>query len=365
MAKYCIVEFVEEGSVELVPSNWITGNKCSWPPGPGDKTHLIKKRQPPGREWKMYKVAVKGAYDRYEDGRRKVDLAQYTSDLDSGQELKKRRIQRPTRYDDEDVRYSAPTPPLSFPRASTSHSPRNDTPDEDDAALSTVSDTIIDDISDIQAADESVDCGNSLRKVHSSASLEIDQERTKQQQQPTRTNRKALPPGEFQHEVLTRLTALRMVLQQQSELLTALSMKCTKDSVILEEGSVFKDQFDDIAALQRFDASLTEATKGSLVRYLSSIGGVSPESCTRRILRTLMSDRVAAEFSWQGKKGKHSFCNLNVSRCIIAAVKSTRKCSDYTIESAIKDWLRHAPARTRDTSQSSSAKGSSNETSAH
>ncbi|XP_064487635.1 uncharacterized protein LOC135399824 [Ornithodoros turicata] len=291
----------------------------------------------------MYKVAVKGAYDRYEDGRRKLELAQYTSDLDSGQELKKRRIQRPTRYDDEDVLYSAPTPPLSFPRASTSHY---------DAALSTM--TSVTSKQQMRAL---------IAETHFEKCIVRLPWRLTKNVQNSNSSRHALIENRcllvnFSIEVLTRLTVLRMVLQQQSELLTALSMKCTNDSVILEEGSVFKDQFDDIAALQRFDVSLTEATKGSLVRYLSSIGGVSPESCTRRILRTLMSDRVAAEFSWQGKKGKHSFCNLNVSRRIIAAVKSTRKCSDYTIESAIKDWLRHAPARTRDTSQSSSAKGS-------
>ncbi|KAH7955536.1 hypothetical protein HPB52_001210 [Rhipicephalus sanguineus] len=50
----------------------------------------------------------------YEDGRRNVPLAEYSSDFNPEQGLKKRKIQKPARYVDEEL-CDAPTPPSDFP----------------------------------------------------------------------------------------------------------------------------------------------------------------------------------------------------------------------------------------------------------
>ncbi|XP_064462509.1 uncharacterized protein LOC135373196 [Ornithodoros turicata] len=50
-------------------------------------------------------------------------------------------------------------------------------------------------------------------------------------------------------EVLTRLTALRLLVQQQTELLTVLSTKYTKECAIQEQDSILKERFENIAAL--------------------------------------------------------------------------------------------------------------------
>ncbi|CAN7946261.1 unnamed protein product [Ixodes pacificus] len=113
--QYCIVYFTEEKSVELVPKCWIYGDKCFWPPGRGNKTSLIKKGPEPGKDWISFNVQVKGTFKRYEDGRRKLELSQYTSDLESSEDGKKRKIQKPTRYvSDMEDSTGPPIVPCSF-----------------------------------------------------------------------------------------------------------------------------------------------------------------------------------------------------------------------------------------------------------
>ncbi|XP_037561639.2 uncharacterized protein LOC119440843 [Dermacentor silvarum] len=149
---------------------------------------------------------------------------------------------------------------------------------------------------------------------------------------------------EFQREVLTRLSVLRIVQQQQGELLTALTTRCTvKQSDNAPQ--VVVGQFDSYDELKKFDQTLTGPVKEAVVQQLANIGGPSPESCTRRVLRSVLSDKLASTFSWHGRKGKNAFDCLLLSKCIVDAVKVTHKCDNFVVESASKDWLRHAPAR--------------------
>ncbi|KAL1434409.1 hypothetical protein MTO96_011729 [Rhipicephalus appendiculatus] len=60
---------------------------------------------------------------------------------------------------------------------------------------------------------------------------------------------------------------------------------------------------------------------------------------------TVLSDKLASSFSWNGRKEKNAFKGLHLSKCIVDAVTSVHKCNNFAVESAIKDWLRHAPAR--------------------
>lgn len=63
---YRVVKFTSDGSVQLVPSTWITkDSKCKWPPGPCTNiSSLIKNRKNPKTDWiklpvKLYKSSGK------------------------------------------------------------------------------------------------------------------------------------------------------------------------------------------------------------------------------------------------------------------------------------------------------------------
>lgn len=60
---YIVVEFYEDASVDVVPSNWIFDKVCMWPPYRA--THLIaakKKREEPADCWEKNPVRILKSY---------------------------------------------------------------------------------------------------------------------------------------------------------------------------------------------------------------------------------------------------------------------------------------------------------------
>ncbi|XP_040355244.1 uncharacterized protein LOC121045887 [Ixodes scapularis] len=91
-------------------------------------------------------------------------------------------------------------------------------------------------------------------------------------------------------------------------------------------------------------------------------GGDTPKERTTRILRSILSSSVAAEYSWCGAKGKHKFSDLNICKilCILLNLTTTflyagtltyrqnleeAKATKKDIEKAGMSWLRHAAER--------------------
>lgn len=61
-SKFCIVHFIEEESVEVVPDFWIfqvSGiDYCSWPPHNAFSTKCVKRRIVPDEKWPSYKCRI-------------------------------------------------------------------------------------------------------------------------------------------------------------------------------------------------------------------------------------------------------------------------------------------------------------------
>lgn len=57
---WTIVKFVDEGMVvEAVPTKWLLGNKCYWPPYTREKLmNSIKKLEPPNTCWPQHLVEI-------------------------------------------------------------------------------------------------------------------------------------------------------------------------------------------------------------------------------------------------------------------------------------------------------------------
>ncbi|CAH0547042.1 unnamed protein product [Brassicogethes aeneus] len=108
---------------------------------------------------------------------------------------------------------------------------------------------------------------------------------------------------------------------------------------------------EELEAWERKLASKEEQKK--MVAFLTKVGGRDTNStvyCSvvKNIVRKVLTDSVAAQFNWEGKKGKKMLSSLIISECIKKAaalshnVKST---TEQDIINAIKNWLRHATAR--------------------
>lgn len=57
---YSIVHFLNENKVEMVPSLWIDGNNCKWPPTKSSQTiNLLRKNLvSPEENWTAYNVRI-------------------------------------------------------------------------------------------------------------------------------------------------------------------------------------------------------------------------------------------------------------------------------------------------------------------
>nr|XP_023013060.1 uncharacterized protein LOC111503073 isoform X3 [Leptinotarsa decemlineata] len=86
-ATWTIVEFIEENSVEAVPTTWLLGShKCYWPPFPKEKlVSSIRKNEGPNTCWPLHDIVRFGdaTYDDYLLARTKTKKAEIYSELNS------------------------------------------------------------------------------------------------------------------------------------------------------------------------------------------------------------------------------------------------------------------------------------------
>nr|CAI5839671.1 unnamed protein product [Callosobruchus analis] len=101
-----------------------------------------------------------------------------------------------------------------------------------------------------------------------------------------------------------------------------------------ESLKVFEDFLNTISQLKGF------------VNYLSKLGGKDVPSRTNRIMKEVINDALARDYNFYGKRNKKAFCQLNLKKAVIEAVKlGDPSSTEKDIEDAIKIWLKHAPER--------------------
>lgn len=98
---------------------------------------------------------------------------------------------------------------------------------------------------------------------------------------------------------------------------------------ILEEYLKSEEKFNDLAS------------------YLSSLGGNGTTAHVNRVMRLLMTNRLAKSYNFAGQRNdKVAFCNTLVKSVIIRAIQiKTPLTSQVEVENAIKIWLKHAKQR--------------------
>lgn len=142
MSSWTVVEFIDTNTVEAVPTKWISGDKCYWPPLSRFKTVAeIKSNVSPNLDWPLYNMRVfKDAtfgnkhrttllnhfyefyyfLDDYMIARNKAKKAEVTSDLNSDGEKKLRKLSKKKCFDSDSDAESGelsqlpPPPVLSF-----------------------------------------------------------------------------------------------------------------------------------------------------------------------------------------------------------------------------------------------------------
>ncbi|KAM7290711.1 hypothetical protein ISCGN_027308 [Ixodes scapularis] len=160
-------------------------------------------------------------------------------------------------------------------------------------------------------------------------------------------------PQAFKQHVLRLLNIMRFTLQQHGEMLNKLCAILPVQSVIAHP-SLVEQAFNTLPDLLAFEKELDEEKALRLVHELKQLGGKTASKATKRMLTYLLTDELAAQFSWIGRKGKLNFSVLKTATAITDAAKKLPGGKD-AIEDSIKSWLRHAPERAKGQSSTTSA----------
>ncbi|XP_042150635.1 uncharacterized protein LOC115332015 [Ixodes scapularis] len=148
--------------------------------------------------------------------------------------------------------------------------------------------------------------------------------------------------SEFQGQVLRLLNVIKLILQQVASTLDALTASSEPTAA---PNPVVPQPFDTADGLSNIEADLSASDEALLVKELIQLGGRNPNTATKRMLAYLLTDKLAAEYSWEGKKEKKS-CKLRICQLMCAAVnKRFTQSTKDDVEVTTKSWLRHAPER--------------------
>ncbi|KAG8443366.1 hypothetical protein GDO86_011966 [Hymenochirus boettgeri] len=83
-----------------------------------------------------------------------------------------------------------------------------------------------------------------------------------------------------------------------------------------------------------------------MVSRLTLVGGDNPDGTVRRMLKAVMTNRLACSFNWAGKGAKQSFKETRFQNCLFEALLHHFKESTlHSFSDAVKKWLRYAPER--------------------
>ncbi|XP_064614191.1 uncharacterized protein LOC135477907 [Liolophura sinensis] len=312
LTMYAVVVFVETDEVELVASNWLQSQtKTFWPPyrNMSNVTKAVKDRVAADKTWPSYSIRILSACDSYEDGRRKLRMAEETSDIQTDDEVgmgkgarrrKERTLYSDTDDDGDDEAVAGPVkrkhlpPALPVPPFPSLHVP---------AGIQ---------LDNRQATDREI------LKAISAVQVSLD---------------------EVRKEVLSQRQLLNMMISKEASSGT-IDVMDTFPIKSMEELDGMENKIED-----------KEIAK-SLVNQLSLIGGSNLKEATRRVMSQTISHNVALNLNWAGRKGwkgqqtepKRAFGGLRLCAAMKKAMLKNVafKTTEDQVEREMMIWLRNA-----------------------
>lgn len=383
MAKtWTIVIFTDENTVEVVPTNWIQNNKCYWPSLTSDKMiSTIKNHDAPNDSWPSYPIRLvrNGTFANYSIAQEKCRKAEYSSDINSDRSLEnKKRVMTKKTYgssfeedsllssdDNNNLPTKLPTPPRLTNDTSTSIKTKPKKKSEATNSLDklrnekqmnlsqSIDNESLND-NDQLFTEPLTECKCCPQHIKHNCGIYVI------------CNRRICPLPEFFYqrnvekyfkEIIRQQNILKASMWQYTdslqELTTSINRILTNNKVThqVEEEASFFTMFDfplkNEEDLIRVDEYLNEEKNFNVaMNELSKIGGNSIYNFTQRALNMLITNDLAATYSWLGRRAKKTFNKLKLADLIIGSVKrSILNSTNKECEEAIQKWLRRAKER--------------------
>ncbi|KAK4887484.1 hypothetical protein RN001_003755 [Aquatica leii] len=366
---WTIVKFPKEADkVEAVPTSWISGDYCYWPPFETSQNvaRALKTCWSPNKDtWDQCNIQVLSykTYDKFSVACSKATKARCRSDIDrSDSELpskRPRKINRKLMSSDEGEQtgessgkeiLSLPTPPL-FRNASQKPNVANDEPEtvnsEDvfiprlevmnNKGQSSFGKTVVNSTCTPQRTSEKRLSSHyqtpTMGRITSSTLMNISSNSLRHMEgKPNLLLNTSAATHNNGNYVEANIQIIR-------EILTSLAIKT-------------ETELEETEHLLRFtvkeEENEKEELRTQLAKKLSMEGSSNYKEAVRRIMSEILSDTVAVLYSYKGHKGKKKLCEKKmICRLIIDAVllcsKTEKKSSiKKNIETEISTWLSKA-----------------------
>ncbi|XP_039288394.1 uncharacterized protein LOC111052512 isoform X3 [Nilaparvata lugens] len=148
---------------------------------------------------------------------------------------------------------------------------------------------------------------------------------------------------------------LRLETREMREAIEAI-LKLNSNKIGFSSPSIEKEdreEFEKMLPIHNLDEFLgleeklkEESQRNLLVDFLQRIGGGNVEDAVRRALVRLVTNEVATNFSWEGRKGKRALNSLLIIKTLEKVVAASH--TDFTsklFEIRVKEWFRQSGTR--------------------
>ncbi|KAK4886894.1 hypothetical protein RN001_003165 [Aquatica leii] len=352
---FVLLEFREHNqdtTVGVVHSSWLTPKKkeAYWPAYKNQSAFdkAILKGEPVGNKWELFTVKrIFGTYDNYKEAQRKCLIAENTSDLQTEAEeentnclkIKRRRINRPLRYLDDDCDKNEDADRSSEDEqyeTSNLRRPPLVNQAKHRAALIQNNELLGCYLPPINLSSASHPIPSSSRESTPISELRSTPVASRETSKTCETN-----SGKY-------LNLLSTLLEQNKEILAILRNQSHSFPQITPTSLGLPVEFpikslEDLAGVEDYLES--QGNNDKLSVYLATLDKTSLTSSTNAVLRFCLSYEVAKEFSFLGTRNqKKAFNTYRLKKTIVAAIKSAiPSATNREVDDQIKAWLKRSP----------------------
>ncbi|CAG9817179.1 unnamed protein product [Phaedon cochleariae] len=329
---WSVVQFMEDHTVEAVPTAWIQGDQCHWPAYTPDKViNAIRKSEPLNTCWTSHRVKVfrNATFNDYMRARNKAKVAEETSDLASEAEMESTKRKRKLKkvfssssseedsMENNNIKKSLPTPPI----LKKLKSKLTTQPEKEDVCPNSPSNSA--DFSILEIQPPAASCEACIEKDKNFKTLI-------QQNHLLRS---------ITQDILSEIKNLKEEIKGQ--------VRAPPASSVFNKYPNFQFPLNNEEEFSMFEEILTNVENfNDWVTELAKAGGSDHYNFIKRVLHTLITNDLALKFSWLGRKCKKPFFETNMARLIMCAAEQTNTFIDRKkTETSIQLWLRRAGDR--------------------
>ncbi|KAK4882599.1 hypothetical protein RN001_005918 [Aquatica leii] len=346
-ASYVGVEFSKDsdGGVALVSNTWLTPRKRNvfWPNHKKNASlynKALRKHEMPGNEpdWKLFSIErCFFECTNFDEASRKLNAIQFSSDIsdcDVNDLSRRRNCRKPLRFEEDESEDESFVSKLKAKRIKRT------------AEIENNKDTFGTTCLTYNPSSSSISRVNSPSSTASKISDAVSE-----------TSISTIVNGSSQANInLEEIASYLGKIYQQNRQILALLSNPTVDTRLARNNDMPDEDIlklmplkneEDLKRIEILFSQQSEAVN-KLSIYFSYIGAHTTNNYVNVLLKKVISNELACNYNYYGKRGKLPFSTLHLNEMIIQSVrKGLPESKEKEIQNAIKVWLKHSKERSK------------------